>query len=547
MKNNVKRRWPWNKNQQKAMTKKLITYGTLGFMTMLFIVSCKVGPNYVEPEDKTPVEFRFTAEKTDSIINFKWWEIFNDPTLDTLIHTALRENKNLLIAASRIEQARANFKFNKADMGPKFGVQADAGVQNQFFGQNLDQNLETYGASATLNWELDFWGKFRRGNEAAQAELLASFYGKRAIEVALISEVAINYFQLLDFQTRLDISEKTLASRDTSLQIIQARFDKGYTHIIDVNQAEIQKAIAQVSVPTFQREIGFAENNLSILLGRNPSSIITPKTLIEYQVPDTVPQGIPSELLARRPDIMEAAQLYRAQNARIGVAQAMRFPAISLTGMLGVGSNDLSTLLDNGLGWSAGASLLGPLFEWGKNVRRVDIEREIARQSLFSYENTVLTALLEVDNSLISLQTLRDELAANEYKLGAAENASYLSRQRYFQGVTSYLEVIENQRQEFEARLSYSENYQRLLSAYIGLYKSLGGGWVTEAELEKYALQLADELNVNESEIDRDSLYYAGQLVDYYLTPEQEQQRKEQRKELNQREREMRKAARNSK
>lgn len=546
MKNNVKRRWPWNKNQQKAMTKKLITYGTLGFMTMLFIVSCKVGPNYVEPEDTTPVEFRFTAEKTDSIINFKWWEIFNDPTLDTLIHTALRENKNLLIAASRIEQARANFKFNKADMGPKFGVQADAGVQNQFFGQNLDQNLETYGASATLNWELDFWGKFRRGNEAAQAELLASFYGKRAIEVALISEVAINYFQLLDFQTRLDISEKTLASRDTSLQIIQARFDKGYTHIIDVNQAEIQKAIAQVSVPTFQREIGFAENNLSILLGRNPSSIITPKTLIEYQVPDTVPQGIPSELLARRPDIMEAAQLYRAQNARIGVAQAMRFPAISLTGMLGVGSNDLSTLLDNGLGWSAGASLLGPLFEWGKNVRRVDIEREIARQSLFSYENTVLTALLEVDNSLISLQTLRDELAANEYKLGAAENASYLSRQRYFQGVTSYLEVIENQRQEFEARLSYSENYQRLLSSYIGLYKSLGGGWVTEAELEKYAVQLADELNVNESEIDRDSLYYAGQLVDYYLTPEQEQQRKDQRKELNRKEREMRKAARQS-
>jgi len=200
MKNNVKRLWPWSKNQQKAMTKKLITYGTLGFMTMLFIVSCKVGPNYVEPEDTTPVEFRFTAEKTDSIINFKWWEIFNDPTLDTLIHTALRENKNLLIAASRIEQARANFKFNKADMGPKFGVQADAGVQNQLFGQPLDQNLETYGVNATFNWELDFWGKFRRGNEAAQAELLASFYGKRAIEVALISEVAINYFQLLDFQ-----------------------------------------------------------------------------------------------------------------------------------------------------------------------------------------------------------------------------------------------------------------------------------------------------------------------------------------------------------
>jgi multidrug efflux system outer membrane protein len=528
------------------MTRKLITYSTLGVIAVLFAVSCKVGPNYVEPEDTTPEEFRFAHQKTDSIINFKWWEIFDDPTLDTLVHTALRENKNLLIAASRIEQARANYKFNKADMGPKFGIQANANVQNQFFGQTLDQNLETYGVSGTVNWELDFWGKFRRGNEAAQAELMASFYGKRAIEIALISEVAVNYFQLLDYKTRLEISESTLALRDSSLQIIQARFDEGYTHMIDVNQAEIQKAITEVAVPQFNRQIGFAENNLSILLGRNPSDIITPKTLIDYEVPDSIPNGIPSELLARRPDIMEAAQLYRAQNARIGVAQAMRFPSISLTGLLGLGSNDLSTLLDNGLGWSAGVSLLGPLFEWGKNVRRVDIEREIARQSLFSYENTVLTALLEVDNSLIALQTLREELAANDTKLRAASNASNLSRHRYFQGVTSYLEVIENQRQEFEAQLSYAENYQRLLSGYIALYKSLGGGWVTEAELEKYAIQLADEMNVDESEIDRDSLYYAGQLVDYYLTPEQEQERKAQRKELNRQEREMRKAARQS-
>jgi len=532
------------KKTQKAMTRNLMTYATLALIAGFLVISCKVGPNYVEPEDTTPVEFRFAAKKTDSIINFKWWEIFSDPTLDTLIHTALRENRNLLIAASRIEQARANYKFNKADMGPKFGIQANGDVTNQFFGQNLDQNLETYGISGTMNWELDFWGKFRRGNEAARAELMASFYGKRAIEIALISEVAVNYFQLLDYKTRLEISENTLALRDSSLQIIQARFDEGYTHIIDVNQAEIQKAITEVSVPVFKRQIGFAENNLSVLLGRNPGDIITPKTLTDYEVPDSIPHGIPSELLARRPDVMEAAQLYKAQNARIGVAQAMRFPSISLTGLLGVGSNDLSTLLDNGLGWSAGVSLLGPLFEWGKNVRRVDIERELARQSLFSYENTVLNALLEVDNSLIALQTLKDELAANKYKLGAASNASSLSRHRYYQGVTSYLEVIENQRQEFEAQLSYTENYQRLLSGYISLYKSLGGGWVTEAELEKYALQLADEMNVNESEIDRDSLHYAGQLVDYYLTPEQEQERKAQRKELNRREREMRKAAR---
>ena len=529
------------------MIKNIFKTSVIILFGAMCVVSCKVGPNYVEPEDTTPVDFRYSAKKTDSIINFKWWEIFNDPTLDTLVKIALRENKNLLIAASRIEQARANYKFNKADMGPKIGIQANAGISNQLFGIPLDNNLETYGAAATFNWELDFWGKFRRGNEAAQAELMASFYGKRAVEIALISEVATNYFQLLDYKTRLEISESTLALRDSTLQIIQARFDEGYTHIIDVNQAEIQKAITEVSIPVFQRSIAFTENNLSVLLGRNPDTILTIKDLIDYKIPDSIPDGIPSELLARRPDIMQSAELYRAQNARIGVAQAMRFPSISLTGLLGVGSNELSTLLSNGLGWSAGASLLGPLFEWGKNARRVDIEREIARQSLFTYENTVLNALLEVDNSLIALQTLRDELAANERKYYAASNASSLSRQRYYQGVTSYLEVIENQRQEFDARLSYAENYQRLLTGYINLYKSLGGGWVSEDELQKYAVQLAEEQNVAVSEIELDSLHYAGQIVDYYLTPEQEQQRKEERKELNRKEKEMRKAAREAK
>ena len=510
------------------------------------VFSCKVGPNYQEPEDETPQTYRYTSNATDSIINMKWWDLFKDPTLDTLIKTALRDNKNLLIAASRIEQSRANFKFNKADMGPKIGVQANAGISNQLFNVPSGNNFESYNAAGTFNWELDFWGKFRRSNEAAKAEMLASFYGKRAIEVALISEVATNYFELLDYKTRLYIAESTLALRDSTLQIIQARFDEGYTHIIDVNQAEIQKGITQASVPRYKRFIAFTEHNISLLLGRNMDSVITIKDLTDYSIPDSIPTGIPSEILLRRPDILQTQQLYRSQNARIGVAQAMRFPSISLTGLLGVGSTDLSNLLSNGLGWSAGVSLLGPLFEWGKNARRVDIERELTKQYLYDYENTVLTALLEVDNSLVELSTYREELIANEMKMKAAQNASSLSRQRYYQGVTSYLEVIENQRQEFDANLEYSENYQLLLNSYIGLYKSLGGGWVSEEELERYAAQVAEQENVDVNTIDRDSLYYAGQVVDYYLTPEQEQQRKEERKRIKEEERAARKAARKS-
>lgn len=528
------------------MKKNLIKFITILIITLL-IQSCAVGPNFHEPEQNTSDSYRYTINKTDSIINLQWWDLFNDPVLDTLIVTALRENKNVLIAASRIEQARANVGYNKADYGPKFGVQANAGKTNMAFNTPSNNTFQSFGTAATVNWELDFWGKYRRGTESAQADLLASFYGKRAIEIALISEVAFNYFQLIDFKARLQISENTWALRDSTLQIIQARFDQGYTHIIDVNQAQIQKAISQVSIPVFKRSIAFTEHNLSILLGKNPDSIPTLKTLREYALPDSIPTGIPSEILQRRPDIMQSEQLYRSQNAKIGVAQAMRFPSISLTGLLGLGSNDLSNLVSNGLGWSAGASLLGPLFEWGKNARRADMEREKAKQALLTYENTVLNALLEVDNSLISLSTLREELIANNYMLEAASNASFLSRERYYQGVTSYLEVIENQRVEFDARLAYSENYQRLLNAYVSLYKSLGGGWISPEEMDKYVQQKAENENIDSNEIEKDALGYTGQIVDLNLTPEQEKARKEEKKAQRKLEKAQRKEARSNK
>jgi len=513
---------------------------------ILFAQSCAVGPNYHQPETKSSDTYRY-ATSTDSVINLKWWEIFNDPTLDTLIVVALRENKNMLIAASRIEQARANVSFTKADMGPKFGIQAGAGSTNMPFGSPTSNSFNSFGASAVVNWEIDFWGKYRRGTEAAKADLLSSFYGKRALEIGLITEVAINYFTILDFKARLEIAESTLALRDSTLDIIQARFDKGYTNIIDVNQAQIQKAITQVSVPQFKRQIAFAEHNLSVLLGRTPDSLPINKKLTEYALPNDIPSGIPSEILQRRPDVLQSAQIYRAQNAYVGVAQAQRFPSISLTGLLGVGSSDLSNLLSNGLGWSAGANLAAPLFEWGKNKKRVEIQREVAKQSLYGYEYTVLNALLEVDNSLIEISTLKDELIANEEMLAAASNASYLSRERYYQGVTSYLEVIENQRQEFDSRLQYSENYQQLLSSYINLYKSLGGGWVSQNEIDTYAQQLADEQEVDVSEIDKDSLFYAGQIVDLVLTPEQKQAKKDAAKAQRKMERAQKKADRKNK
>lgn len=523
------------------MKKKQLKYISIFFL-LVAIVSCKLGPNYQQPEIASPQIFRYQHQKVDSIIDLKWWEVFKDPILDSLIKVGLRENRDVLIAASRINQARANVGFNKADYGPKIGIQASASETNNILGNVIDNNIKSFGTSATFNWEIDFWGKYRRSTEAAKAAMLSSFYGKRAVEIGLISEIARNYFQLMNYKNLLDISKNTLQIRDNALTIIQNRFDYGNTNIIDVNQAQIQKAIAQVSIPVYQRQIQFIENNLSVLLGKYSDSIQVHNSYEAYSLPKNIPTGIPSEILQRRPDILESEQLYRQQNALIGVATAMRFPSISLTGILGVGSNELSSLLKSDLGWSAGANLLSPLFEWGKNARRVDIEREKATQYLLSYEKHVLLAFSDVNNALTEISTYKDELSAYKTMLDAAQNASKLSYERYYQGVTSYLEVLLNQQTEFDAEISYSVNYQNLLISYVNLYQALGGGWITPEELDTYAEQVAKEQGVDVNSIDKSTLIYQGQVVDFYLTPEQEKQRKEIAKAQRKLEKQQRKA-----
>jgi multidrug efflux system outer membrane protein len=385
------------------MKTSLSTY-IIVFILGLLIYSCAVGPNYHKPKDLTAAEFRLKdSTLKDSIVNLKWWEIFQDSVVDTLVRQALANNKNLLIAASRGNQARFNVKFTNSDRLPKFGYSASAGRTNMLLGNVSSSEINNFSGSVNAGWEIDFWGKYKRSTEAAKADLLSTMYGKRAIEIALISEIAINYFQLIGYRTQLDISKKTLASRDSTLLIIQKRFDYGYTHIIDVNQAEIQKAIAQTAVPYYRRLIAMTENNLSVLVGKSPDQVKTTTTYYDYKLPDSIPIGIPSEVLLRRPDVLQAEQNFRSSNAKIGVAQAMRYPSFSLTGLLGVGSSELSNVLGNGLGWGATAGITGPIFEFGKNKRRVDMAREVAKQSLLSYENTVLNSMREVSNALVEI------------------------------------------------------------------------------------------------------------------------------------------------
>ncbi len=450
----------------------------------LILSQCKVGPNYQSAVVDTPDHFRFDQNARDTVVNLEWWELFQDQTLQGLVRVALQENLDLRFATSRIQEARAYSGFTKADLYPKFNIEGSATSNNINFGTNEEvDNRVTYLAAPSLSWELDFWGKFQRSNEAAQAEVLATEYGRRQVQISLISEVVMTYFQILDFSARVEISQRTAEVRKEFLAIIEDRHNEGTVAEIEVNPAQVQLATAEATIPRHERNLARAEHTLSILLGRNPGGFPDRGRLQDQVLPPNIPPGIPATLLARRPDILQAEQYVHAQTARIGVAEAMRLPSISLTGMLGAASPDLIGLTGgNSVIWSAGAGLFAPLFHFGKNKRRVEIEKFRTEQALVDYEQTVLFAFQEVEDALVEIDTYTRELEARIRQVRAAGNVASLSRARYDGGVTSYLEVLESERSFFNAELGAAGARRSQLESYVRLYKALGGGWISQAD-----------------------------------------------------------------
>jgi len=449
--------------------------------TVVFISGCMLGPKYQRPEVASP-EAYLLSTSSDSTINLRWWELFNDPELNTLIKTALAQNTDVRIAARRIDQSRAVLGVSRANQLPVIGYEGGVATGNFNGTQKSGDRSDNMFASANLYWELDFWGKYQSLNEAAKADLLASEYGKRAVEIAIISEIARAYFLLLDYKERLAIAERTLESRKLTTQLFALRYEKGIIPELDLNQAQIQEALAALSIPEYQRAMAQTNNALQILLGRPPQAFITANTLINQQVPPEIPTGIPSSILERRPDILLAEQGIVAQNAYISYAQALRLPAFSLTGMLGSAGADLTAFTTGGLGWSAAGGFLGPIFNFGKNKKRVDIERYKTEEVIIQYESVVLQAFREVEDALIEVDTYRQQLEINENQLAVAQNANRLSRERYDAGVTSYLEVLDTERTLFNVEIELTFTRQAYLSSYVKLYKALGGGWITPEE-----------------------------------------------------------------
>jgi multidrug efflux system outer membrane protein len=451
-------------------------------MLLIATASCKLGPDYRRPAIDTPARFG-DAAVADTTANLDWWELFRDPVLRELIEAALANNKNLLAAAWRVDEARAQLGFVKSQMYPSFGYQATAdriSPSEEALGIQLDEFNDFY-AGVGVAWEVDLWGSFRRSNESARAQLFATEWGRRALIVSLVAETARGYFLLRDLDARLTISRETLESRQNSTELIQNRFDGGIVSQLDVRQAEIEEATAAAAVPSFERRIEQVENALSVLLGRTPGRIRRGLDLVDQRLPEDPPAGLPSELLQRRPDVIAAENLLHAQFAQIGVAQALRWPSLSLTGALGLQSQELSDFT-SGTTWNLGASLVGPLFEFGRNKRRVEVERARTEQAILDYEATVLEAFREVEDALVAIRTLRQEYEARLAQATAAQEARRLSRARYDGGVTSYLEVLDIERSLFSSELDASRTLQEHLSAIVDLYAALGGGWDPEEE-----------------------------------------------------------------
>jgi len=451
-------------------------------LALTALAGCKLGPDYVQPPVPVHETWREAVPPGESIANLPWWELFQDPVLRDLVQEALAQNKDLKVALARIAEARAQAGFTKADLYPRIDIAAGADLVEARTGDGDALPTRDVFLAADVFYEIDLWGKLRRANEASVQELLATEEAYRVVTITLVADVGSLYLQLRDLDNRLEISQRTLQAREESLEIIRVRFEAGVISEVDVNQAEIQVFDARASVESFQRLRTQTENALSVLLGRTPDEIARGLTLAEVEYMFEIPVGLPSELIQRRPDVLQAERRLAAQTARIGVAEALKFPSLSLTGTAGV-SDDLTE--GGPTSWFAGlgAQLLGPLFNAGKNERRVEIERARTEQLLQQYEQSILTAFREVEDAIVATNTYRTEYTARRQQVESATNAADLSWVRYEGGLTSYLEVLDLQRSQFSAELAASQTLQLHLSSIVELYKALGGGWTVPPEL----------------------------------------------------------------
>ena len=474
---------------------------------------CAVGPNYRRPTVDVPVTYRGAeaeqqpaspAEQQPAQSNApaaqpsaqssarslpqssarplgdeKWWEVFQDPQLQSLIRTALKNNYDVRIAATRVLQAKAQVGITRANQLPTLSAGGNiTSQQSPQIGPIPSYELTQGEAAASAAWDLDFWGKYRRATEAARANLLANEWAQKEVMSSLVANLATAYFQLREYDLELEISRRTLSSRRDSLKLTQSLEQHGINSLLDVRQSEQLVYTAATEVPDLERQVAEEENAISILLGKNPEDIPRGLKLTEQPHSPEVPAGIPSALLERRPDIHQAEANLIAANAQIGVARAAYFPDIALTATAGYESPALTDLFTGPAGiWNMAASLTQPIFQGGRlknNVRLAQAERD---QTVLAYQQTIQGAFRDVSDALVAYHKDQETRVQQEHLLESARDAARLSQVRFKAGTTDYLEVLTNETNSFSAELALAQAQGNELIALVQLYQALGGGW----------------------------------------------------------------------
>jgi len=462
-----------------------------GLVAGALLGGCAIGPDYKRPSVAEPQTFRGqAAAEAASLADLPWWEVFQDTILKNLITEALSSNYDVQIAAARVQEARANFVVSRSDFYPSLDYAAGVsrskitpGVQGGP-GRQAPEASNFYYGTLAMSWELDIWGRIRRSNEAARATLLATEDARRGVWLTLVSDLAQAYFELLALDVRLDIARNSTDAYQRTYNLFQDRFRFGTASRLETSRAEGALGEAQATIPRLESDIVAKENQIGILLGKSPAPVPRGTPMYAQAVVPTVPAGLPSTLLERRPDLRQAEEQLVSANARVGVAKAGFFPKLSLTTLLGTASPEVSALTGGTATiWAVAGALSGPLFNAGRTLGNYRASIAQWEQAKLQYEQAVLTALREVSDALTALGKLSEAETGQDRAVKALEQAVGHATDRYRYGLASYYEVLEAQQQLYPAQNTLAQIRRDRLLSHVRLYKALGGGWnLTDAE-----------------------------------------------------------------
>ena len=452
------------------------------------LAGCLMGPNYQRPVVEAPPAFRFEMAEARDAANTAWWEQFQDPVLERLIAEGLAHNLNVAIAAANVEQAAAVLTQARSPLYPQvdYGAEGSRSKPTEVGTVPLPSRFadarSSYQVLAGASWEIDLWGRIRRLSESARAQMLATEEARRGVVLSLVSSVASGYVQLRALDEQLVIAKRTRDAYAESVRLFELQHKYGLKSRMTVEQARTQYETAAAAIPQIETQIAQAENALSILLGRNPGPIERGRSIDELALP-TIPAGIPSELLDRRPDILQAEQNLVAANAQIGAARALYFPSISLTGAFGQASAALQDLFTGPARvWSYGGSIVGPIFTGGAISGQVRQAESLQQAVELGYRSAIQSAFADVDDALIARQKLVEQLQAQERLVAASREYARLARLQFDGGVTPYVTVLQAEQQLFPAELNRVQIRSSLLAASVRIYAAMGGGWVARAD-----------------------------------------------------------------